>query len=148
MSRLNYEKKDLGLSYAMAVVTMVVASLVLGLIFGGQATGWKFWLMQALYTLLIGGSAFLYACVSKTKVFVATKLKVVPRYAHVLWGALAVTFLIACMMPINTALLDGIEALGLKRPSVELENNLAGLLIVACVIPAFTEEVVFAERLL
>ena len=143
MRRINYEKKDLGQSYLTAVATMVLSSLVLGLIFGVNASGWKFWLMQALYTLLIGGSAFLYAAVTKTKVFVATKLNVAPRYAHVLWGCLAVTFLIACMMPINNALLDGIEKMGLKRPSVELENNVAGLLIVACVLPAICEELVF-----
>ena len=143
MYRLNYEKKDLGTGYAVAVTTMVVASLVLGLIFGADATGWKFWLMQALYTLLLGGSAFLYAAITKTKVFVATKLNVVPRYAHVLWGILAVTCLVACMTPINNALLDGIEAMGLKRPTVELENNVTGLLIVACLLPAFTEELVF-----
>ena len=143
MYRLNYEKKDLGPSFAIAVAMLVVASLVLGLIFGNSATGWKFWLMQALFTLLIGGSACLYAVITKTNVIVATKLNVKPRYAHVLWGALAVTFLIACMTPINNALLDGIEALGLRRPSVELENNIAGLLIVACVLPAICEELVF-----
>ena len=143
MYRLNYEKKDLGQSYATAVATMIVASLVLSLIFGTNATGWKFWLMQALFTLLIGGSSVLYAFITKTKFFVATKLNVVPKYAHVLWGCLAVTFLIACMTPINNALLDGIEAMGLKRPSVELENNIVGLLIVACVLPAICEELVF-----
>ena len=143
MHRLNYEKKDLGPSFITAVATMIVSSLVLGLIFGVNATGWKFWLMQALFTLLIGGSALLYAAVSKTKVFAATKLNVIPKYAHVLWGCCAVTFLIACMTPINNALLDGIEALGLKRPSVEMEDNLAGLLIVACILPAICEELVF-----
>ena len=143
MFRLNYEKKDLGLSYLTAVTITLLASLVLGFIFGAEATGWKFWLMQAMYTLLIGGSAFIYAAVTKTKVFAATKLNVAPRYAHVLWGVLAVIFLIACMTPINTALLDGIEALGLKRPSVGLENNVAGLLVVACLLPAICEEVVF-----
>lgn len=143
MFRLNYDKKDLGLSYITAVATMILSSLVLGLIFGGNASGWKFWLMQALYTSLIGGSAFAYAAATKTKVFVATKLNVAPRYAHVLWGCLAVTFLVACMTPINTALLDGIEKLGLSRPSVELENNLAGLLIAACLLPAISEELVF-----
>ena len=143
MNKLNYEKNDLGPSYITAVATMVVGSLILGLIFGANATGWRFWLMQALFTLLIGGSAFLYAAVSKTKVFVATKLNVIPRYAHVLWGCAAVTFLIACMTPINNLLLDGIQALGLQRPSVELEDNLAGLLIVACILPAICEELVF-----
>ena len=143
MYRLNYEKKDLGQSYAVAVATMVLSSLVLGLIFGTQATGWRFWLLQALFTLLIGGSAFLYAALTKTKVFAATKLNVAPRYAHILWGVLAVTFLVACMTPINSALLDGIEALGLPRPSVNLDSNLAGLLIVACVLPSICEEIVF-----
>ncbi|MCH5156555.1 MAG: CPBP family intramembrane metalloprotease [Clostridiales bacterium] len=143
MYRLNYEKKDLGPSYAIAVASMIVASLVLGLIFGSNATGWKFWLMQALFTLFIGGSAFLYAAITKTNVFVATKITAKPGYAHVLWGCLAVTFLIACMTPINNVLLDGIEAMGLKRPSVQFDDNLAGLLIVACMLPAFCEEVVF-----
>lgn len=143
MVRLNYEKKDLGPSFTLAVATMIVASLALGLIFGVNATGWKFWLMQALFTLLVGGSAFLYAAITKTKVFAATKLNVKPNYAHVLWGCLAVTFLVACMTPINNALLDGIEALGLKRPTVELEDNIAGLLVVACLLPAFCEEIVF-----
>lgn len=143
MYRLNYEKKDLGTSYAIAVAVMIVSSLLLGLIFGVDATGFKFWLMQALYTLLIGGSAFLYAVITKTNVFVASRLNTKPNYAHILWGCLAVTFLIACMTPINNALLDGIEKLGLKRPSVELENNIAGLIIVACVLPSITEELVF-----
>ena len=143
MKRLNYEKKDLGPSYAVAVAVMIVSSLLLGLIFGADATGWKFWVMQALFTLLIGGSAFLYAAITKTNMFAATKMNVAPRYAHVLWGCLAVTFLIACMTPVNNALLDGIEALGLKRPSVQLENNIAGLLIVACLLPAICEELVF-----
>ena len=143
MIRLNYEKKDLGPSFALAVAVMIVSSLVLGLVFEAKPTGWQFWLMQALFTLLIGGSAFMYAAVAKTKVFVATKLNVAPKYAHVLWGMLAVTFLIACMTPINNALLDGIEALGLRRPSVQLEDNLAGLLIVACLLPAICEELVF-----
>ena len=142
MRKLSYDKKDLGPSYAIAVATMLVASILLGFIFG-ETTGWKFWLMQSLFTLLIGGSAFLYAVISKTNFFAATKMKCAPGYAHVLWGCLAVTFLIACMTPINNALLDGIEALGLPRPSVELESDLAGLLIVAALLPAICEELVF-----
>lgn len=143
MLRINYEQKDLGPSYAIAVAAMIVGSLILGLIFGTSATGWQFWLMQALFTLLIGGSAVLYAFLSKTNVIVATRLNALPRYAHVLWGCGAVIFLIACMTPINNVLLDGIEALGLKRPSVELENNLAGLLVVSCLLPSICEEIVF-----
>ena len=143
MLRLNYEKKDLGTSYALAVAVMVFSSFLLGLIFGVNVTGWKFWLMQALYTLFIGASAVLYAVFTKTNLFAATKMNVKPALAHVLWGCLAVVCLIACMMPINNALLTGIERLGLPRPDVDIPNDIAGLLIVACLLPCITEEMVF-----
>lgn len=143
MLRLNYEHKDLGKSFALAVAMMLVASLILGLIFGAGTTGFEFWLMQGLYSLLIGGSAVLYASITKTNFVTATKLNKVPNWKHFCWGCLAVVFLIACMVPLNNWILDGIEAIGLKRPTVELDDSLAGLLIVACLIPCFTEEVVF-----
>lgn len=143
MHRLNYEKKDLGPSFAIAVGVMLVGSLVLGLIFGADSTGWKFWLMQGLYTVLIGSSAFIYAVATKTKVFVATRINKAPHYAHFLWGCLAVTFLIFAMTPLNNWLMDAIVAMGLKRPSVNLDDNIVGLLIVACLLPCFTEEIVF-----
>ncbi len=36
-----------------------------------------------------------------------------------------------------------IEMTGLKRPSVDLDMDVASMIIVACVIPAFTEELAF-----
>ena len=143
MYRLNYEKRDMGLSFALAVGVMIVASLALGLIFGVEASGFTYWLMQALYTVIIGSAAFIYAAVTKTKVFVATKMNRAPKYAHVLWGCLATAFLVFCMTPLNRWLMDAIEAIGLKRPDVNLEKNVVGLLIVACLLPCFTEEIVF-----
>lgn len=133
----------MGSSFALAVGVMLVSSLVLGSIFGVESTGWKYWLMQALYAVAIGSSAFIYAAITKTNVFTATRLKKSPPFAHFLWGCLAVVFLIFCMTPLNNWLMDGIEAMGFKRPDVELEDNLAGLLIVACLLPCFTEEMVF-----
>ena len=143
MHRLNYEKKDLGLSFLLPVGVMIAASLILSLIFGVEAEGWKFWLMQGLYTIIIGSSAFVYAAITKTKVFNATRLNKQPRYTHSLWGCFAVVFLIFCMTPLNNWLLDAIEAMGLKRPSVSFEDNIWGLLVVACLLPCFTEEIVF-----
>lgn len=143
MHRLNYEKKDLGPSFAIAVGVMLVASLVLGLIFGENVEGWQSWLMQGLYTALVGSSAFIYAVATKTKVFVATRLNKAPHYAHFLWGCLAVVFLIFCMTPLNNWLMDAIVAMGLDRPSVNVDDNVAGLLIVACLLTCFTEEIVF-----
>ena len=144
MRRLNYETKDLGFSFACVTAVMVAASIVLELIFGSVAGGWKFWLMQGLYTALIGGSAFLYAALTRTKVFVATKLNKAPSVSHTVWGCVAVMFLVLCMSQINTLFLDIIEKeLGLKRPTVSLDSNVAGRIICACILPALTEEIVF-----
>ena len=143
MRRLSYERRDLGYSFALATTIMVAASLALNLIFGGDTTGWKFWVVQALYTVFIGGSAFVYAAISKTDMITATKFDQRPPVAHVLWGCAAVAFLICCMTPINGLFIDLIENIGLHRPSVELEDSLVGMLICACILPAFTEEIVF-----
>ncbi len=142
MLRLNYEKKDLGFSFGFAVAVMMVASVVLTLIFG-ETQGWKFWLMQAIYTLLVGGSAFVYAALTKTNPVTAAKLNKKPRLAHLGWGFLAIVCLIFGMMPLNTMLMEAIEAMGLKRPAVELPNDVAGLIVVATILPAFCEELVF-----
>ena len=143
MYRLNYEKKDLGFSFLLPVGMMLIGSIVLALIFGADVSGWQFWLMQGLYTALIGSTAFIYAAITKTKVFVATRLNKAPHYAHVLWGCLAVVFLIFCMTPLNNWLMTAIEKMGFKRPSVELEGNIFEFLLVACLLPCFTEEIVF-----
>ena len=143
MRRLNYERKDLGYCFALVTAVMVASALVLQLIFGTETSGWKFWTMQALYTVLIGASAFAYAAISKTNVVAATKFNKRPKWAHVAWGCAAVFFLILCMSQINTLFLDLIEKLGLNRPAVDLEQNLAGLIICACILPAFAEEIVF-----
>lgn len=143
MRRLNYEQKDLGYSFALTTTVMVASALVLGLIFGAVDGGWQYWLMQALYTALIGGSAFVYAAISKTHIGSATGISKRPRLSHIAWGCAGVFFLILCMSQINNLFLNLLEALGLNRPSVELEDNLAGLIICACILPAFAEEIVF-----
>ena len=143
MRRLNYESKDLGFSFAIATAFMIVAAVVLSAIFGVESSGWQFWLMQGLYTAVIGSSAFAYAAISKTDVFAATKLNKAPRLMHVVWGCAAVMFLVLCMSQLNALFLAWLEKLGLGAPAVELEDNLAGLIICACVIPAFCEEIVF-----
>ena len=143
MRRLNYETKDLGFSFACVTAVMVAAGIVLELIFGTVAGGWKFWLMQGLYTSLIGASAVFYALFSKTKFFVATKLNKAPNAAHTLWGCASVVFLVLVMSQVNNLFLDILKEAGLSRPSVSLENNVAGLILCACILPAFAEEIVF-----
>lgn len=146
MKRIDYEQKDLGYSFGVAVAVMLVASVVRSFIFGQSPTGWKYWIQQTLYTLLIGGSAIFYALITKTKFFTATKLNVKPNFAHLGWGILMTACLIFLMMPINVHLMDGFEAMGLKRPQTSVPDSLSdlpGLIIVASVLPAFCEELVF-----
>ena len=143
MRRLNYESKDLGFSFALVTAVMLAAALSLGFIFGAVESGWKFWLMQGVYTAIIGGSAFAYAAMTKTNVFVATKLNKPPRLAHVLWGCAAVVFLILFMSQMNSLFLDLIKSMGLNPSSVTLDDNIVGLIICACILPAFAEEIVF-----
>ena len=132
--------------FGVAVAMMVVASLLLSLIFGNAEDGWRFWLMQALYTVAIGSSVFVYAAVARVNPIAAGKLNVKPPLAHIGWGVLATACLIFAMMPINNMLMNGIERLGLPAQGVDIPDgaeNLAGLLIVAALLPAFCEEAVF-----
>ncbi len=146
MLRLSYEKRDLGFSFGIAVAVMVAASLVLTFIFGSEADGWRFWLMQALYTLGIGSSVFIYDAIARINPIAASRLNIKPHLAHVGWGILATVCLIFAMMPINYMFMKGIEQLGLPSQGVDIPegvDNLAGLLIVAAVLPAFCEELIF-----
>lgn len=142
MRRLNYDNTDLGFSFALTTFVMVVVSIVLQVIdFGSGSFG--FWLTQGVYTLLVGCSAVLYSLISRSRFVSATKLNKAPKIDHVLWGIASVICLIFCMSVINNLFIDGIESTGLTRPSVTLDDSFAGLLICACVLPAFTEEIVF-----
>lgn len=145
MSIRSYRKQDLGGSFTVAVGMMLLASVVLGAIFGNPDGGWQFWLMQALYSLAIGASAIVYAAIrgGVRNLPALTKLNVKPRWAHAVWGCVATLFLIFLMTPLNMWLLDGLEQAGLTRPSVDLPDNPAMLIVVCCVLPAFTEELVF-----
>lgn len=148
--RVCYNKADLGFSFALAVSVMVLAQIVLSLAFSPAIDpetkvmeDWAFWCMQALYTLCLGSSALIYAKISKTNLFVATKLNAKPKLAHIGWGCLSVLFLIALMLPVNEWLMDLIESLGFNRPSVDMPVQAVPMVLVACVLPAFTEEIVF-----
>lgn len=143
--RLCYNTNDLGASFALAVGVMVASSLVLALIFGAGADempSWQFWLMQALYTLCIGGSGALYAVITRTNLLTAAKLNVKPDIFHILWGCGATFCLIMCMTPLNNWLLQLLAKWGLS-PSVNLPDDVVGLIIVACILPCFCEELVF-----
>lgn len=147
MLREKYVKNDLGVSFAVVVLAAIAVSLIVAVaaqIFGLDLNNAVFNVVaNAVNTLIIGGSAFAYAAISKTKVVAATKMNVKPPLAHIGWGCLATLFLITCMTPLNNWILDGIVALGLPRPSVDIDMDVASMFFVIALLPAFCEEMIF-----
>lgn len=147
MLREKYAKNDVGVSFAVVVLAAIAVSLVVAIaaqIFGMDVNNATFnTVANAINTLVIGGSAFVYAAISKTKVVAATKMNVKPPIAHVGWGCLATLFLITFMTPLNNWIANGIEALGLPRPSVDFEMDVVSMIIVVAILPAFCEEIIF-----
>lgn len=141
--RLTYDKNDLGRSFGLAVAVMLLANVVLSLAFGNAESDLAFWLMQALYQLAICSVTFVYAHVTKTNVFAATGTNRTPKLAHVGWGCLATTFLISLMLPVNDWFVQLIVKMGFREPSVDLPMQIVPLILVACLLPAVSEELVF-----
>lgn len=141
-----YTKKDGYSSFAFAILFFLLTQIVLSLMLTpeDQQNGtFTFWLCHALLSLSIGLIAFGYAKLQKKQFVSATTANKKPRIIHALWGCLAVAGLIHFMTPINNWLCDFIESIGLSRPSVDLPMQIAPLIIVACIIPAVTEEFLF-----
>lgn len=147
--RTLYNRNDLGQSFALAVAVMLAGQFVLGLAFSGVSDdagnmqNWAFWLMQALYTLVIGSSAFAYAALTKTAVFQATAANKPPRLLHVGWGCLATLFLIAFMLPVNEFFMRLLVLAGLPEQSVNLPMQIVPMIAIACALAAVTEEILF-----
>ena len=146
MLREKYSKNDLGLSFAAVTLAMVCYALFsssIALIFKFDKEYWWTVLQLTLNTLIIGASAFVYAAISRTNVVKATKINQKPPIAHIGWGVLSTLFLIPMMVPLNNWVMEGIAKIGLAKPSVDLELDIVSMIIVACILPAFTEEIVF-----
>lgn len=141
--RTLYDKNDLGKSFGLAVAVMLFANVALGLAFGNAESDFAFWLMQALYQLAICSVAFIYAYASGTDVRSATAMNRPPKIAHVGWGCLATAFLIVLMLPLNDWFVQLIVKMGFAEPSVDLPLQVVPLVLIACVLPAVSEELVF-----
>lgn len=146
MLRTRYNKNDLGLSFATVTLAMVCYALFsssIALIFKFDKQYWWTVLQLTLNTLIIGASAFVYAAISRTNVVKATTINRKPPIAHIGWGVLSTLFLITMMVPLNNWVMEGIAKLGFTKPSVDIDLDIASMIIVACILPAFTEEIVF-----
>ncbi|MDE7454979.1 MAG: CPBP family intramembrane metalloprotease [Clostridia bacterium] len=147
MLREKYNTNDLGISFAVVTIMYLVVNLIMSVIlqiFHIDQHNVAFNIIfNVLATLAIGGSAFVYSAISRSKVVTVTKMNVKPPLAHIGWGCLATLFLITCMLPLNNWIADCIEAMGLPRPSVDIEMNVVWMIIVAGILPAFCEEIIF-----
>lgn len=147
--RTVYNKNDAYRAFAVAVFAALGAQILLSFVFlpfadeNGNLSDTACWIMQALYTALIGLSAFAYAAFTKTDFWKAAALNVKPSAAHTLWGIAIDVFLVVCMIPVNEWLMTAIEAAGLPRPSVDLPMQIFPLILVGSLLPAVTEEAVF-----
>lgn len=147
MLREKYSKNDVGISFAIVTLTVIAVQLIASVvaqIFKIDVKNVTFNIVvNAINTLAIGGSAFVYSAISKTNVVAATKIKVKPPIAHIGWGCLATVCLITFMLPLTDWISDGIVALGLPRPTVDIEMDVVWMIIIAAVLPAFCEEIIF-----
>ena len=147
MLREKYSANDLGVSFAiltLATIAVQLVATIVAQIFSIDINDTTFNIVaNAANTLFIGGSAFAYAAISRTKVVTATKMNVKPPLAHLGWGCLATLFLIVLMVPLNDWIADGIVALNLPRPSVNIQMDVVSMIIIAAILPAFCEEVIF-----
>ena len=134
--RTAYNKNDAYRAFAVAVFAALGAQILLSFVFlpfadeNGKLSDTAYWIMQALYTALIGLSAFAYAAFTKTDFLKAAALNVKPSAAHTLWGIAIDVFLVVCMIPVNEWLMTAIEAAGLPRPSVDLPMQIFPLILV------------------
>lgn len=102
-----------------------------------------YWIILAVCNAVIGVAAFAYAKLSKRDFVSAASLNVAPHWTHVLWGLFITFGLLNAMIPLNNWICDLFQLMGLKRPSVDLPMQIAPLIIVASVIPAVSEELLF-----
>lgn len=150
MKKSNYSQNDFGQYFAFVFCCALVASALLPAIFpNSNDDSFQFWFMQALYTLVIGGTSVLYATFTKTNFIRANGAGKKPSAKHLLWGMALTIFLICLMSPLNEWIMDGIEALGFRRPSVAVENHMqiVPLLLISCLLAAVCEEFVFRGTL-
>lgn len=147
MLKNKFNKNDLGATFALAVLATIIVNLAMSFvaqIFGIAMDNYALKIVfTAINTVAIGSTAFIYAKLSKTNVVTATKMNAKPRVAHIGWGCLATLFLIAFMLPLNNWICKLIVAMGLPDPDVNIQMDLASMIIFAAVLPAFCEEVIF-----
>ncbi len=148
MNKTLFNKQDSVRAYFVAICAMLVMSLVIGLAFPNGLNGNAFWIINGIYSVAFGIVAICYAVGVKADIGCSMRLKRAPNIVHLLLELVAIFALINAMTPINNWFCDLIEAMGLNRPSVSfteemITQNFAVAILVLCIIPAFSEELLF-----
>ena len=148
MNKTMFNRQDSIRIYFIAVCLMLLMSLVIGFAFPNGLSGNAYWLINAVYSLAFGVLAVCYTVGVKANLGCAMRLKRVPNVIHLLLELVAIFALINAMTPVNNWFCDLIELIGLRRPSVgitvdSVTQNFGVAILVLCVIPCFTEEMLF-----
>ncbi|MCM1360173.1 MAG: CPBP family intramembrane metalloprotease [Corallococcus sp.] len=140
----NYEYKDGFKSFALVVAVYLAIQIVLSFALVNVDAGsvW-YWVILAISSLSIGATAYAYAFLRKADFVSVTRIGRAPKIIHIIWGLVATVGLIHFMIPLNGWISDLIEKIGLKRPEVDLPMQIVPLILVASVLPSFTEEIMF-----
>ncbi|MCM1042899.1 MAG: CPBP family intramembrane metalloprotease [Corallococcus sp.] len=145
-NRTYFEKKDGARVFALLVAVSLTYQVIVSLFGYDGKNPVAFWLVSGIMSVVLGCSAIAYAKLTKTD-FAAFHVNRRFKIKDLLFELLIIVALINVMIPLNNWLLDLIEGAGLNRPTVDIPTegalNVALCVIVACVMPAFFEEISF-----
>ncbi len=139
-----YGKRSAYNCFAVVVAASLILQLALSLVIMNGNDVTVIW-ANGVYSVALALTAYVYARTVKADIVTVANIRKFD-YRHLLFGLAFVLLLVNVMTPVNEWLGDLIEAAGLKRPSVGIvisTETLPAVIIVACVVAAFTEEFVF-----
>ena len=133
------------LLFGVQMLMQILGGFVLGL-FENQSQTTKdvvFWVVNGALSISFALSAYLYCKMAKKDFVSCTTLNVEPKTDHVLWGFIVVLGLVAFMNPVNNAFIKLLEGWGATVPKVDIPRQIVPMVLVACIFPAFNEEIIF-----
>lgn len=145
-----FSKKDAYQGFAAAVYAYFVLNILYSVLVGvlpqaGETVG--LWCVNALIQAALVGVVFLYGRKTGVSPVSAAKLNVRPKILQLLLGVGLGLSVLAFMLPVQNFVTLGLQKLGvdtsLSVPMDTTVGNIIALVLVACIMPAFCEELVF-----
>lgn len=129
---------------------IVFVSIFLSMVLGGlllNASDTVFWVVQIVYSLLLGATAVVYTAVKQKPIVDTLELNKAPKLVETLVLIVCTAVLIFAMIPINNWFCQWLIDMGLNLDSgltdEMITNNLAFAIVATCIVAPITEELVF-----